>query len=213
MPVQRSRELLRRERRYQGCLLALKLVAAWRLGAAGSRCGPRAGRAGLWETYNETPGGMWGIYAAKTREQQRTDDPVGQQLLEAFLAPKLFGYRALIDPEFDGTFTLRRIPELAWTTKSQYLVDAQLTGSLSSGLEGNGEDNLLIGNAGDNQIDGRSGHDTVSFQGSRGEYQFDGTEEGLIVRDMVEDRDGADTLVSIEVLRFTDREVSSAEAN
>jgi len=157
---------------------------------------------GLWAAFDEAPGGMWGLYIAKTREEIKEKDPKGYELLEAFLPPMMIGYEALIDPDFRGTFSLERDENLPYTHKSRYYVDATLTGSRNAGLRGNAADNTLKGNAGDNAIDGGKGEDTVVFQGSRSEYEITVEGDTTIVKDLVKDRDGTDTLTSIETITF-----------
>ncbi len=110
------------------------------------------------------------------------------------------GYEALIDPGFRDTFSLRLNERLPYTHKSQYYVEATLTGNRNSNLLGNDADNIFRGNAGDNTIDGQEGTDMVIFQGKKEEYEI----QGNVVKDSVPGRDGTDTLISIEVMRFTD---------
>ncbi|MDG1137766.1 MAG: hypothetical protein P8N28_05830 [Phycisphaerales bacterium] len=153
---------------------------------------------GLWAAFDENPGGMWGIYIAKTREEIKEKDPKGYKLLEAFLPPMMTGYESLIDPTFRGTFSLQFNKELTYTHKSQYYVNATLTGTKDTNLLGNDADNTFRGNAGDNTIDGGSGNDTVIFQGKSDEYE---TKDGVI-KDTVPGRDGTDTLISIENIIF-----------
>ena len=160
---------------------------------------------GLWSAFDERPGGMWGIYIAKTRGELATTDPRGQALLEAFLPPMMHGYEALIDPRFEGEFTLTHDPTRPWTAKSRWYVNARLTGTKPSHLIGNDADNTLTGNRGDNHIDGEAGTDTTMFQGPMADYAMDETPDGLVVRDTVSDRDGTDTLVNIERLQFADQ--------
>ncbi|MBC8421717.1 calcium-binding protein [bacterium] len=153
---------------------------------------------GLWGAFDERPGGMWGIYIAKTRDEIKEKDPKGLELLEAFLPPMMDGYESLIDSNFRGTFSLQFNDELPYTHKSQYYVDVTLTGSKDTNLIGNAANNTFRGNKGDNTIDGGKGTDTVIFQGKRSEYEINGN----IVRDTIHGRDGTDTLISIEVLTF-----------
>jgi len=153
---------------------------------------------GLWAAFDENPGGMWGIYIAKTRDEIKVKDPKGLALLEAFLPPMMVGYESLIDPDFRGTFSLQFNKELPYTHKSQYYVDATLTGNKNSGLLGNDADNILRGNAGNNIIDGGGGTDTVIFQGKKEEYEITDN----IVKDTILGRDGTDTLISIESIQF-----------
>ncbi len=153
---------------------------------------------GLWAAFDENPGGMWGIYIAKTRNEIKEKDPNGFALLEAFLPPMMFGYESLIDPNFRGTFSLQYNEEFPYTHKSQYYVDATLTGSINSNLLGNDAENTLRGNSGNNILDGGEGNDTVIFQGKKEEYEINEN----IVKDTVRGRDGTDTLISIESIQF-----------
>ncbi len=153
---------------------------------------------GLWGAFDENPGGMWGIYIAKTRDEIKKKDPKGLALVEAFLPPMMVGYESLIDSNFRGTFSLQFNSDLPYTHKSQYYVDATLTGSKDTNLLGNDADNTFRGNKGDNIIDGSEGIDTVIFQGKRSEYEITDN----VVRDTIPGRDGTDTLVSIEELTF-----------
>jgi Ca2+-binding RTX toxin-like protein len=153
---------------------------------------------GLWAAFDENPGGMWGIYIAKTRKEIKEKDPKGFALLEAFLPPMMVGYESLIDPSFSGTFSLQFDEALPYTHKSQYYVDATLTGKNNSNLLGNDADNTFKGNRGNNTIDGGKGNDTVQFQGKKEEYEITGN----VIKDTVKGRDGTDTLISIEEITF-----------
>jgi len=154
---------------------------------------------------------MWGIYCAKTREEQAELDARGQALLRGFLPETLTGYEALIDPSFEGTFSLRFDPALPYTHKSRYLVEVTLTGGRSSGILGNEQDNRLCGNRGDNRLEGGAGTDTVCFTGARSDYSIEDDGDRWIVTDSVPDRDGVDTLLGIERLEFSDVEVELDE--
>ena len=153
---------------------------------------------GLWAAFDESPGGMWGIYIAKTRDEMKEKDPKGFALLEAFLPPMMIGYESLIDPNFRGTFSLQFNDELPYTHKSQYFVDATLTGTHNSNLLGNDADNTFKGNRGNNSIDGGEGNDTVIFQGKKEQYEINGN----VYKDLVVGRDGTDTLISVEEVTF-----------
>jgi len=153
---------------------------------------------GLWGAFDEAPGGMWGLYIAKTRDEIKEKDPMGHELLESFLPPMMVGYESLIDSNFSGTFSMQFNEELPYTHKSQYYVDVTLTGSKDTNVLGNIADNTFRGNKGNNTIDGGEGHDTVLFKGKRSEYEI----EGNTVKDTVADRDGTDTLISIEEVTF-----------
>lgn len=68
---------------------------------------------------------------------------------------------------------------------------------------------FIEGDAQNNQIDGQEGLDTAIFQGQFDEYSIEETIDGdFIVTDYVPNRDGIDTLSSIEILTFSDRDVS-----
>lgn len=165
---------------------------------------------GLWGAFDDAPGGMWGIYTAKTRGELSQKDPRGQQLLEDFLPPMMHGYEALIDPSFQGEFLMYFDPDHLYTHKSQYYVDATLTGTRESKLRGNAEDNVLCGNDGNNLLYGGEGTDTAVFRGPRHEYHVERDGGTIIVTDQVSDRDGTDRLIDIEAMRFADGAITAA---
>ena len=158
---------------------------------------------GLWGAFDERDGGMWGIYVAKTRDEIAEKDPMGFELMEAFFKPYLT-FDARIDPAFDGVFSMAFDREFPYTHKAQYLVRATLTGTLNSGLRGNGQDNILRGNRGSNFLDGGDGFDTVVFGGAAADYEISREGELLIVNDTIEERDGRDSLQAVEQLQFYD---------
>ena len=83
-------------------------------------------------------------------------------------------------------------------------------------IEGNAQDNQIYalagrdriaGGSGDDLIDGGPGIDTALFLGSRAQYQLtslQSIDQLIQVRDLVVDRDGADSLYAIERLAFSD---------
>ena len=156
---------------------------------------------GLWEAFEENDGGMWGLYVAKNRAAIAKKDPQGLQTLESFL-PKYFTYMDRIAPTFEGTFLMFFDKENAYTYKSQYLLNARLTGELNSNLTANSQDNILMGNAGNNTIDGKEGIDVVQFSGVSTDYEI----TNGIVRDL-KGLDGTDTLTNIEIMRFKDKDI------
>ena len=159
---------------------------------------------GLWQAFEE-PGGMWGLYVAKSREDIKVKDKKGYELITSIL-PSHQTFMARVDPSFEGTFKMDLDENLPYTFKSQYLRNARLIGTKSSGLMGNDENNILMGNAGDNTFDGQGGSDTVQFSGALSEYSISRTSDGVVVIDKLE-RDGNDLLKNIEVLRFTDKDI------
>lgn len=158
---------------------------------------------GYWGAWREGRGGMWDIYVAKTREGVKRMDPMGAALIPMFLSDTVT-YMARIDPGFEGTFAMSFDAAQPYTHKSQYLVNARLLGDNSSGLSGNGHDNILIGNAGDNIIDGLGGQDVVQYDFASSDAQITQTADGVQVTGP---EHGTDTLISIETLRFIDQDV------
>ena len=164
---------------------------------------------GLWGAWDEAPGGMWGEYVAKTRDDLATLDPAGLDLVEKFFADNLH-YMARIDPDFEGTFSMTFDPSEPYTHKSRYLTNARLLGEASSNLIGNDRKNVLMGNRGDNIIDGRGDEDVVQFLGASTEYDISTIEGDILVVDRNEGRDGQTTLRNIEILRFTDIDIPAS---
>lgn len=162
---------------------------------------------GLWGAWQETPGGMWGIYVAKTREDIARKDPQGYALIDKFF-PQYLTYMARIDAGFSGTFLMHRDPKHAYTHKSQYLLKARLTGSKNANLVGNDADNVMMGNGGKNILDGLAGNDVVQFSGPRANYEIDMDNKDVVVTDTT-GVDGTNVLRNIEILRFRDADVAA----
>ncbi len=158
---------------------------------------------GYWGAFDEGPGGMWGVYIAKTRDEVASLDPEGAALLEAFL-PSMVSYEARLDPDFEGVFSLEFDASEPYTHKSRYLLHATLTGSNPAGLTGNASDNRLRGNQADNVIDGGDGVDTVIYCNASDAYTVI-TSDGVAT---VTGPDGTDTLERVEVLHFSDGSLS-----
>jgi hypothetical protein len=165
---------------------------------------------GLWGAFTERPGGMWGIYVAKTRDELSELDPRGLALMEMFFNPYVT-YEARLDSGFEGTFEMSFDPAIPYTHKSRYLVNVTLTGDRNSGVAGNDQDNHLRGNAGNNFLDGAGGIDRVRFSGNRDEYGVRREGEVIVVEDTVVDRDGIDRLTGIEHLEFADVSLDAGE--
>ncbi len=167
---------------------------------------------GLWGAWRESASlGMWGEYIAKTRAEIRKEDPMGWALMGKFF-PAYLTYEARIDPDFVGTFSLTFDRAKPYTHHSQYFLKARLVGARDSNLTGNGQDNTLTGNEGNNILDGRGGVDTAVFRGERSDYTVTGADKGrIVVVDGTAGRDGSDTLVGIEFVKFSDRTVPVAE--
>lgn len=151
---------------------------------------------GLWGPFDEDVG-MWGIYIARTRKDIEAKDPHGYRLMGKFFQPFL-SYTAIIDSSVTGNFKMYYDSESPYTHKSQYLLNAELSGVANANLTGNAQDNRLAGNAGDNVIDGGEGSDTVIFPGPESRYQVTKDAKGNIR--VV--GDGVDTLVRVENIEF-----------
>jgi Ca2+-binding RTX toxin-like protein len=91
-----------------------------------------------------------------------------------------------------------------------------LTGSNNANLTGNSYNNILTGNLGDNilkggagndLLDGGEGKDTVVFSGAHSEYKITKHEGQVTVVDEKQNRDGTETLINIEILKFSDKTV------
>ena len=169
---------------------------------------------GLWQ--HDPAGNGWASgkeYKYITREDFKKGDPDLCAIIEGYLHP-YWAYTAKIASEFDGMFSMTYDETLTYTNKSQYLKDASLAGSNNSSLIGNDWDNHLTGNSGDNSLtgskgndslDGSEGVDTAVFTGNSTDYKITRQRDKLIVTDTVTDRDGEDTLVNIEKLKFADK--------
>ncbi len=164
---------------------------------------------GLWEAYSESDKGMWGMYVPKTRAQVKELDAPAYEVITTFLGENL-SYMERIAPEFEGTFKMNFDSKRPYTFKSQYLQNARLTGDKNSNLEGNELDNILIGNKGNNTIDGKGGNDVVQFSGASSEYTISKNGDKVVVKDNG-GRDGENTLLNIEVLRFKDKDLIVSE--
>ncbi len=171
---------------------------------------------GLWEPWTEQEGvGMWGEYIAKTREEIQTEDPMGYALMPKYFSPYI-NINFDIDPTFTGVFDMNRNTALPYTYKSQYLQHLTLTGTNTSGIKGNDLDNILNGNTANNTLQGGKGNDTLDgkagtdiavFSGNYAEYTITTNADTVTVQDNTTDRDGTDTLISIETLQFADQGV------
>lgn len=159
---------------------------------------------GLWgawqpETDAQKGNGMWGLYVGKDRMDTANDDPMGTQVVQQFFSP-VITYNARIDETFTGIFTLSFDTALPYTHHSQYLKDITLTGNNASGVKVNQYNNNITGNDAEN---------TVYFSGNYSEYQISFESNAVIVKDLQDDREGTNTLTSIEKLSFSDTVVNS----
>ena len=154
---------------------------------------------------DDVPAGTshFGTFRAGSRALMKERIPEAYRLCAAFFQDHLT-YVAELPEDFEGTFHMNHVPELRYTTKSQHLRQVSLRGTRAANVVGNDDDNVLRGNAGDNALDGGDGTDVAVFSGPRDGYELSRQDGVLIVRDLTASRDGTDTLVDIEVLRFAD---------
>jgi hypothetical protein len=157
----------------------------------------------------------FGRYFAGSRTRMREHDPAGYALMEKFFPPFLT-YTSELPEYFDGTFSLTFDESMAYTYKSQHLVNVSLTGTKNANLTGNAFDNMLTGNAGDNVLTGGHGNDTIEggegkdtavFSGPKSEYIISIHNGDSKVADAKTGRDGEDSLRNIEILKFSDGNV------
>ncbi|USD39741.1 hypothetical protein J8Z22_10375 [Ferrimonas sp. SCSIO 43195] len=156
---------------------------------------------GLWGAWTQSQThGMWGLYIAKARDEIRQEDPAGWQLMSHKFFHPYLTYNARIDDSFNGDFSLKLNQGLPYTHHSQYLKDVTLTGDKAANVIVNGFDNHITGNRAKNR---------VIFSGQSAQYTVETRSDGsVVVSDMVDDRDGVNTLVGIETLRFSDTDMS-----
>ncbi len=151
---------------------------------------------GLWGADTESnTHGMHGLYVSKVREDISIKDPYGATLLDNKFFHPYLTYNARIDDSFTGDFSLIFNVDLPYTYHAQYLKDITLTGTNNS--------NVIL-NQMDNHITGNQGINTVVMSGPSSEYDITQKNNHTIIEDMRDNRDGKNTLQSIEKIQFTD---------
>ena len=155
---------------------------------------------GLWGSWKgSSEYGMWGLYVAKTRNEISAEDPLGAVLMGDFFQPTLT-YNARIDKSFKGDFSLKLNVDKPYSHHSQYLKDVTLTGSSASNVIVNQLDNFITGNQAENR---------VIFTGNSSEYRINVKANGITeIVDLVDSRDGRNTVKHIETLVFSDTTIS-----
>ncbi|PID48271.1 MAG: hypothetical protein CR967_00675 [Proteobacteria bacterium] len=151
---------------------------------------------GLWGAYTQSgSNGMWGMYVGKTREDTKTDDPMGYALMGQFFHPYIT-YNAQISASLNGNFSLKFDSLKPYTNHSRYLKDVTLLGSNNNSVSVNELDNIITGNSGIN---------TVIFSGNSSEYDMSKSSDGTAIIIDNLGRDGKNKLYSIEKLQFNDK--------
>jgi Ca2+-binding RTX toxin-like protein len=85
--------------------------------------------------------------------------------------------------------------------------DAVMGTSGNDVLHGQGGNDVMTGGAGDDALHGGAGVDTALFSGARASYSITANAIGFTVRDLA-GKDGQDTLVGMEQIRFSDATLS-----
>lgn len=147
------------------------------------------------------------LYQPQTREEIQTQDPKGWALMGNFFNPYVTR-NVRLSPQFSGTFEMSLDTSKPYTYKSRFLLNIQLLGSQSANINGNAKDNVFTGNQGNNRFDGKGGTDKVIFAGNKAEYVITQSGTQTQVKDTKSNRDGTDTLVNIEKIKFKDTEMS-----
>lgn len=101
-----------------------------------------------------------------------------------------------------GTLDMEKL-----TNSNEKMQNARLIGNNNSNISANDLDNILMGNKNNNTIDGKMGTDVLQLQGMEKDYIVIETGDGLRIEDIINNRDGIDNLMSIEILRFIDSDV------
>jgi Ca2+-binding RTX toxin-like protein len=91
--------------------------------------------------------------------------------------------------------------------------DNMIGNDLGYTLYGYAGDDTLTGNGGDDTLYGGKGVDTAVYRGLRSDYvvEFDSAIGAYTLKDLIENRDGTDALVSTERLRFADGEFNTED--
>ena len=79
-----------------------------------------------------------------------------------------------------------------------------IAGSGDDSITGNDLDNIIIGGRGNDRADGGAGKDTFGYNLKRDNFRVSTESNSIVVTDMTANRNGIDTLISIERIDFTD---------
>ncbi|MBL4625677.1 MAG: hypothetical protein JKY42_11140 [Flavobacteriales bacterium] len=140
-----------------------------------------------------------GEYFYSSREAIRLGDPLGYTLMNEQFFPPYLDYEVSIYSDFQGIFRMVYDTSSSYTSKSQYLRAIRLTGDNNSNVLQNSYDNYIVGNNGVN---------TIFYTGNWEDYDIT-LGNPAIISDSLENRDGTDTLKSIEFLQFSDTTISN----
>lgn len=151
---------------------------------------------GLWGAWDDDKtSSMWGIYTPRNRDEIKTEDKLGQELLNNKFFHPYLAYNARIHKNFEGTFYLKFDKNIPYTYHSRYLKDITLTGNKNTNVVVNEMDNFISGNGGIN---------TVIFSGIFENYEIKKEKNSIIVLDKTK-KDGKNTLKNIEKIQFKNK--------
>lgn len=105
-------------------------------------------------------------------------------------------------PEWYSLNDLEALIKL-WGARTQLFTAADET------IIGQDYSEIFDGAGGNDAIDGRGGRDTVIFHGASSQYDVTVQNGSVVVKDNVHGRDGVDTLVNVEHVKFTDGVVAA----
>ena len=123
---------------------------------------------------------------------------MGQGLLNNKFFHPYITYNARIDSNFTGSFSLKYDASIKYSNHSRYLKDITLLGA---------NDTKVYVNELDNDIMGNTGINTVIFDGDYSEYNVITASEAITVTDNTANRNGINTLNSVEKLQFSDQTI------
>jgi len=112
---------------------------------------------------------------------------------------------ATIDLNAGGTSTLAGS---TFQIAANAVIENAIGGDGGDTLSGNAARNVLKGNRGNDALDGGAELDTALYQGARANYTLSNLNvvtKSALVTDAITARDGVDTLISIERIRFSDQ--------
>ncbi|MBL4653627.1 MAG: hypothetical protein JKY53_12315 [Flavobacteriales bacterium] len=140
-----------------------------------------------------------GEYFYSSREAIRLGDSDGYSLMDGQFFPPYLDYEISIYSDFQGTFRMAYDTVANYTAKTQYLKDIRLTGGNNVNVIQNEYNNYIVGNSGSNK---------VLFSGDWEDYNITFGNPAVVI-DQIENRDGTDTLESIEFLIFSDTTIQN----
>lgn len=115
---------------------------------------------------------------------------------------------------FDNWNTVSRIDDIDFLSQIFAQNDTISGSEFDDNLKAFSGDDFIFGSNGNDRMDGGDGIDTASYIGLVSEFDFSQTANGLIIRDLVKNRNGDDNLSGVEFITFDDAELlSSHEAS